>query len=130
MVWYFLTLKENWDECCLNTGKHTSKYIRPKDTPGSEVDSTIFSHKKSCHIQFNITFLDNKVFKTWKQKTCIQNGISFPSHYDLAVQVNSTQNVLGRSENFNLMTTQAWQSNVITRYYVLGWVEMERLDDL
>lgn len=37
----------------------------------------------------------------------IQNGISFPSHYDLAVQVNSTQNVLGRSENFNLMTTQA-----------------------
>lgn len=42
LVWYFLTLKENWDECCLNTGKHTSKYIRPKDTPGSEVDSTIF----------------------------------------------------------------------------------------
>lgn len=65
-----------------------------------------------------------------KTEKCIQNGISFPSHYDLAVQVNSTQNVLGRSENFNLMTTQAWQSNVITRYYVLGWVEMERLDDL
>lgn len=56
LVWYFLTLKENWDECCLNTGKHTSKYIRPKDTPGSEVDSTIFSHKKimSYTIQYHI----------------------------------------------------------------------------
>lgn len=82
----------------------------------------------SFTIQYHI--FGYQSFKTWKQKTWIQNGISFPSHYDLAVHVNSTQNVLGRSENFGLMTTQAWQSNVITRYYVLGWVWMERLDDL
>lgn len=46
MVWYFLILKENWDECCFNIGKYISKYIRFKDILGSEVDLIIFFYKK------------------------------------------------------------------------------------